>query len=152
VSAGTAAQNARLDSQIHEAIKEPIGERLVHSRSLKLIVACTVACAAILFMSFGIIQAIRHSPALARPPLAAPGLPSCTSPEVAIRLNQLIRGTQLGASVKSIDGHKELNYDREANVRTGQCVVHTNNCDVEVTFLVEWLDRNARQFAVRLLK
>src|SRR3990172_4435660 len=74
--------------------------------------------------------------------LVPPGLPSCTSPEVVRLLDQVIRGTPAGASAKTIDGHQELSYDRDADVRHGQCVVHTDTGDINVKYLVEWLDRD----------
>ena len=78
-------------------------------------------------------------------------LPSCTSPEVVQLLEQVIRGTPVGASAKSIDGHQELSYDRDAGVRHGQCVVHTDGDDVNVKYLVEWLDRDKGHFLLRIL-
>jgi predicted secreted Zn-dependent protease len=80
-----------------------------------------------------------------------PDLPSCTSPEVVRLLEQVIRGTPVGASAKSIDGHRELSYDRDADVRQGQCVVHTDAGDLDVKYLVEWLDRDKGQFMVRTI-
>ncbi len=82
--------------------------------------------------------------------LIPPGLPSCTSPEVVQLLDQLIRGRAEVASAKSIDGHHELSYDRDADVRHGQCVVHTDGGDIDVKYLVEWADRDKGQFAVRI--
>ena len=82
--------------------------------------------------------------------LVPPGLPSCTSPEVVQLLDQVIRGTPAGASAKTIDGHQELSYDRDVDVRHGQCVVHTDGGDIDVKYLVEWLDREKGQFAVRI--
>jgi len=82
--------------------------------------------------------------------LVPPGLPSCTSPEVVQLLDQVIRGTPEGASAKNIDGHHQLSYDRDAEVRHGQCVIHTDGRDIDVKYLVEWADRDKGQFAVRI--
>lgn len=38
-------------------------------------------------------------------------------------------------------GHRELSYYRNANVRHGECVAHTNSGDIPVKFIVEWRDR-----------
>ena len=78
-------------------------------------------------------------------------LPSCTSPEVVQLLEQVIRGTPVGASAKSIDGHQELTYDRDADVRHGQCVVHTDAGDINVKYLVEWLDRDKGHLQLRIV-
>jgi hypothetical protein len=83
--------------------------------------------------------------------LIPPGLPSCTSQEVVQLLEQLIHGMPVGATVKSIDGHRDVGYDREANCRQGQCVMHTNGADIVVNYRVEWRDRDKRQFQVRIL-
>ena len=82
--------------------------------------------------------------------LRPPRLPSCSSSEVARLLEQVIRSTPVGAKLKSIEGHHELSYDREANVRHGECVAHTNAGDIPVKFIVEWQDQKRGQFQVRL--
>ncbi|MEO1998075.1 MAG: hypothetical protein ABGZ17_22750 [Planctomycetaceae bacterium] len=82
--------------------------------------------------------------------LVPPGLPSCTSPEVVQLLDHVIRGTPIGATTKSIDGHRELSFDREASIRHGQCVVHTDAGDIDVKYLIEWLDREKGQFVVQI--
>jgi len=78
-------------------------------------------------------------------------LPSCTSAEVAQLLEQVIRSTSIGATTKSIDGHRELSYDRSANVRHGECVAHTDSGDIPVKFIVEWQDREKGLFQVQTL-
>jgi hypothetical protein len=60
-----------------------------------------------------------------------------------------MRSTPAGASANGIDGHHELSYDREAEVRHGQCVVHTDAGDIEVKYVVEWLHRDKGKFVVR---
>jgi hypothetical protein len=83
--------------------------------------------------------------------LVTPGLPSCTSREVVQLLDQVIQSMPVGATVKSVDGHRELNFDREASVRHGHCVLHTDAGDIDVKYLVEWQDREKGLFAVRTL-
>ncbi|MEK6261333.1 MAG: hypothetical protein AABP62_22255 [Planctomycetota bacterium] len=82
--------------------------------------------------------------------LIPPRLPSCSSSEVARLLEQVIRTTPVGANLKSMDGHRELSYDRDSNVRHGECVAHTNAGDIPVKFTVEWQDRNKGLFQVRI--
>jgi hypothetical protein len=82
--------------------------------------------------------------------LVPPGLPTCTSSEVVRVLDEVIRKSSIGATLKSVDGFHELSFDREANVRHGQCVVHTNARDIDLQYIVRWLNRDARQFEVRL--
>ncbi len=79
------------------------------------------------------------------------GLPECSSPEVAQALAQAIKQVPLGSPVKSIDAHHELSYDREADRRAGECVVHTETGDVIVPYTVAWRDRAKGQFEVRTL-
>lgn len=79
-----------------------------------------------------------------------PSLPLCTSAEVAQTLEQVIRSAPVGAIVKSIDGHRELNYDPIASVRLGECLAHTDSGDIPVRFMVEWQDRAKGLFQVRL--
>ncbi len=76
-------------------------------------------------------------------------LPSCTSPEVVTLLEQAIRDTAIGSRLKSVDGHRELSYDREANVRHGECVAHTETGDQRLKFVVEWENPDRGMFHVR---
>jgi hypothetical protein len=82
--------------------------------------------------------------------LVPPDLPACTSAEVAQVVDRIVRQSSLGPSVKSIDGFRELSFDREATERHGQCVVHTDAQEIEVKYLVRWMDRSTRQFEVRI--
>jgi hypothetical protein len=82
--------------------------------------------------------------------LVPPDLPTCTSAEVVQVLDQILRQSSLGPTVRSVDGFHELSFDREANERHGRCVVHTGAGDVEVNYIVHWLDRGKRQFEVRI--
>jgi hypothetical protein len=66
-------------------------------------------------------------------------------------LEQVIRGTLTGASLTSIDGHQELSYDPDNQVRHGRCVVHTDRGDISVKYVVEWSDRAKNQILVRTL-
>lgn len=82
--------------------------------------------------------------------LSATQLPACTSPEVVQVLDQVLRSTSAVAAAKTIDGHRELRFDRAAQIRYGECVAHLDTGDVPVQFLVEWQDRNTARFQVRL--
>jgi hypothetical protein len=79
-----------------------------------------------------------------------PPLPTCTSAEVVRVLDGLLRGMPIGQSIRSIDGYREIRFDREANCRYGQCVAHTTEQDIVVNYQVEWLDRKKRRFAVKI--
>jgi hypothetical protein len=82
--------------------------------------------------------------------LIPPGLPSCTSGEVVQLLDQVIHGTPVGPRVKAIDGHREAVFDRQAQRRQGQCVVHTDGGDIVVKFFVQWRDRDKGLYEVRI--
>lgn len=82
--------------------------------------------------------------------LAEVELPLCNSLMVKQLLEQVVRQTPAGATVRSIDGHRELKHDRVADVRQGECIAHLESQDVPVQFFVEWQDRNKSQFQVRL--
>jgi hypothetical protein len=82
--------------------------------------------------------------------LSEPELPLCTTSHVARILEQVIRSTPVGATVKSIDGHREVGYNRGATVRRGECVAHTDSGDIPVRFIVEWKDREKGLFQVRI--
>jgi hypothetical protein len=82
--------------------------------------------------------------------LVPPDLPTCTSAEVAQLVDQIVRQSSLGPTVKSVDGFHELSFDRERNQRHGHCVVHTDAGDIEVKYIVRWSDRGKRQFEVRV--
>jgi hypothetical protein len=88
---------------------------------------------------------------LARTLLVPPGLPACTSPEVVQVLDRAIHQIPLGTQVKSIDGHREISYDRANDRRRGECVLHTGAEDIVVEFVVGWRDRARAEFEVRTL-
>lgn len=78
-------------------------------------------------------------------------LPSCTDPEVIKVLEQVIRSTPLGSLVRTIEDHRELSFDRETNVRRGECLVRLPNEVVRVPFIVEWDDPERGTFRVQTL-
>jgi hypothetical protein len=78
-------------------------------------------------------------------------LPACSSPEVVQLLEQVIRGTPFGAGARTIDGHREVGYDREGGSRKGQCVVHGDGPDIVLHYVVEWRDPDQGRYEVRLL-
>ena len=71
------------------------------------------------------------------------------SVEVIRVIEQVIRSAPLGAVTKSIDGHRELSFDRDTNVRHGECTARTESGDKQVKFIVEWQDREKGLFQVR---
>jgi len=78
-------------------------------------------------------------------------LPFCTQPEVITLLDQMVRGTPLGASLKSIDGHRELSYDSDAEIRYGECIAHTGFGDIPIRFALEWQDSSKGLYQIRIL-
>jgi hypothetical protein len=82
--------------------------------------------------------------------LSEPELPLCTTRHVKRILEQVIRSTLVGATVKSIDGHREVGYNRGATVRRGECVAHTDSGDIPIRFIVEWQDREKGLLRVRI--
>lgn len=82
--------------------------------------------------------------------LGASGLPKCDSPEVRDLLVELVRGMSMGEDLESIDGHREVRFDPDAEVRYGHCVAHTRYGDMNVDYQVEWKNRKTHQFTVRV--
>ena len=79
-------------------------------------------------------------------------LPACDSQDVAKLLEKVIRNGPLAAKVKSIDGHREIDFDRHVDRRSGQCVLHTDEGDIDVGYEVLWLDKSIGYFGVRIVK
>ena len=82
--------------------------------------------------------------------LVPPGLPSCTSSEVVTLLEQIVRTTPAGASMKSIDGHHEISFDKERSIRHGRCTLHSDTGKTELDYFVEWQDREKGMFQIRI--
>jgi hypothetical protein len=78
-------------------------------------------------------------------------LPRCDDGEVMRLLEQLVRSAPLGQFVQSIDGHREVRYDPKSEVREGQCVVHLADGDIQLSYVIEWQDRERGAFQVRTL-
>ncbi len=77
--------------------------------------------------------------------------PACTAPDVRFVVEDLIRKSPLGPSVKTIGGFREVKHDRVAQIRKGRCVVDTGKEAITVTYEVSWIDRNKGTFRVRTL-
>jgi hypothetical protein len=86
---------------------------------------------------------------IARWSLVPPGLPSCTSPQVMQVVAQVTRSAPHGDKIRSIDGYRQVSYDADAQRRQGQCVLHMEDGDLLVDYIVEWQDREQRRFQVR---
>jgi hypothetical protein len=84
------------------------------------------------------------------PLLRSPDLPTCTSREVVEVVDRVIRKSSLGPVTSSIDGHRELSFDKEKNVRRGQCVVHTRSNPIVLQYRITWADRDKGRFEVRV--
>lgn len=116
-------------------LSQPLSVAMVARRPFRNATVATVGALILLLSTF----------ALPNP------LPLCTSPVVVKLLERLLRGTPAGATLKSIDSYRELSFDRDANIRHGECIVHTSSGDIPVKFVVEWQDRNTGKFQVRTL-
>jgi hypothetical protein len=79
------------------------------------------------------------------------GLPDCTSKEVLLLLEQVIRNAGVFGNIESIDGHREVKNDRAANLRYGHCLVHGDGGDKEVNYLVEWADPDRKKIKISLI-
>jgi hypothetical protein len=87
---------------------------------------------------------------IARALLIQGGLPACDSPEAVRLFEQALRSTQQGAEARSIDGHRELAYDRRAERRQCQCLVHIDGGEIVVDYVVQWRDRDNSLFEIRI--
>ena len=81
-----------------------------------------------------------------------PILPACTSPDVAKVVENIVRGTKAGARLKSIDGYREISYDRANERRKGECALHLEDADVPAKFEIRWRDRSTGEFLVELAR
>ena len=100
-------------------LSQPLSSEMIARRRFRNAVVSAAGCITLLLW----VLALPHIPratALSRPP------PECTSVEVTDVLAQVIRSTPIGPTLKSIDGHREVRYDSEADVRHGECVAHTD--------------------------
>jgi membrane-associated protease RseP (regulator of RpoE activity) len=100
-------------------------------------------------------ESINKSPVVAgrvgRLPLED-GPPPCTGHDVRFLVEDMIRKSALGPSVKAVGGFREVKFDRAAQIRTGRCVIETDRGDLTVTYEVSWIDRNKGAFNVRTLR
>ena len=80
-----------------------------------------------------------------------PDLPSCTDPKVVQLLERTLRATPIGPKIRSVDGHRQVRYDEATDSRRGQCVVHTENGEAVVNYMVRWRDRDKRRFEVGIV-
>lgn len=79
------------------------------------------------------------------------GPPACTGHDVRFLVEDMIRKSALGRSVKAVGGFREVKFDRAAQIRTGRCVVETDRGDITITYEVSWTDRHKGTFGVRTL-
>lgn len=78
--------------------------------------------------------------------------PACSSPEVVDRVDLIIRQGAGGFRVRSIRGHREIQYKSITRTRIGECVVETDAERIPITYSVTWLDRGTRLFHVQIHK
>jgi hypothetical protein len=58
----------------------------------------------------------------------------------------------IGGLVQAVTGHRELAFDKAANLRQGECLARIENRDLPVRFVVRWRNREKGEFAVELVK
>ena len=81
-------------------------------------------------------------------------LPACDSSEVKEVLMRIVvdlpRFKQRPARHPQIDGHREIRFDSENQIRTGNCILHTDDGDIPLTYTVTWQDGNKTMFYVKV--
>jgi hypothetical protein len=77
-------------------------------------------------------------------------LPRGDSEKVVEVLAEVLASTDLGGAVQTIEDHQELRYDKTEDVRYCKCSVRTSEGVKEVSYVVEWLDRENAYFGVRV--
>lgn len=83
--------------------------------------------------------------------VALPTLPGCKNKAVVQLLHKLIREQSGLIQVTSIDGYQELKYDQQNDQRFGQCTAHTPKGDVLVKYIIQWADKDKKNYLVRLV-
>ncbi len=78
-------------------------------------------------------------------------LPTCTSPEAKQVLEQVIRQSELGQGLQSIEDHQELSYDAQKEERAGTCTLNTAKGKVKIKYLINWQDKNKGMFQVQAM-
>ncbi len=74
--------------------------------------------------------------------------PTCTSREVVAMVDDLIRKSPVGASVRSVSGHREISYDPGRQTRKGQCLVNTQSETITASYNVKILNPSNGTFGV----
>jgi hypothetical protein len=77
--------------------------------------------------------------------------PSCINPQVIRLVEQVIRQSPAGPTVKSISDHREIRYDRAAARRVGQCTVKTTAGAGSVKYAVELVNKEKGEIQVRIV-
>jgi hypothetical protein len=75
-------------------------------------------------------------------------VPTCASREVIRMVDDLIRKSDMGPSVQSISGHREISYDRVRQTRKGQCLLKTPTETITVRYSVKMLNAENGTFEV----
>ncbi len=81
-------------------------------------------------------------------------LPACDSAEVKQVLVQIVSNApafkQGSRHLSQIDGHRELGFDAEKQIRTATCTAHTDFGAIPLTYTVSWQDRDKGMFFVKI--
>ncbi|HMF16250.1 MAG TPA: hypothetical protein VKE98_03545 [Gemmataceae bacterium] len=101
---------------------------------------------ALLVAGFFVAVPLLHN--FARFGIAGGGVPTCTSREVITMVDDIIRQSPVGPSVRSISDHRETSYDRVLQIRKGQCLVKTQTETITATFSVRTINPKNGTFQV----
>lgn len=75
-------------------------------------------------------------------------LPRCTDKEAKDLLEQVVKGIELGKGLTSIEGHQELSFDAQQEVRRCQCTVVTPQGKVIVAYTISWQNKDQAMFQI----
>ncbi len=101
------------------------------------------------FYSLGTAAFFMGAPLLA--PFVLPrSLPGCAAAESVKLLDQIVRTTSLGPILTAIDGHREVRFDAATGQRECACVVHSTVGEIPGKYIIEWQDRKAGLFQIRI--
>ena len=78
-------------------------------------------------------------------------LPACISQEAKQLLEQVVRQSELGQGLQSIEDHQELSYDAQKEERQCQCTLVTPKGKVKIKYLINWRDKQKGLFQVLVL-
>ena len=78
-------------------------------------------------------------------------LPSPTDPGFAANFEQGMRDPKSQTKIDKIDGHRDLGYDADRKVRTGQCTLHIGKDQMDVKYEIKWQDEERWTYGFQIL-